>query len=486
MMRAGCVGVEHTKGAFSVVLKLVPALGMALLLVSCAPGANTPGQVGQAAQNAMAGKPPNLAKLSQFDHASYVDVLPGPDKTIHVLYEEKPASKDVFQVYYRASTDGGKSWSDAVNLSEVDPKRQAGTIRLGLDGQNRLYAFWKAFTQDLIVKEPIVSTADGGSLVYRVLDKGTWSALAQIGNANAVHAWFPAGTASGQVNVVWSETTVVQPEVGGPVPAGRGELYQGAVNGTAATAKLLFSGKRLTNAVGTVIADSYDSLQGVVDPQGTVRFVAQKSAAATPYAPDIVYWDGTSEKVLWPLSQTSKLNNPNVNPAPRLLVDEQGRDHVIYWDQMADHPAVVDHPIGAGAPTTLFRTNDVKGQLLNLEAYGGPHGAMIALVGASDTGESAPDLSIMVYSGGTWGKPVNLTNNAALTSLKSAETDPTNGANVAQLITYSPVFASAGFDPDGHIDIAMINSADVQTSALTPTAATSFTTNKPNAFFIKF
>jgi hypothetical protein len=467
--------------------KLACALGTAMLLVACSSGPTLPGQGGQAAQNAAAGKPPTLAKLSQFDGASYIDVLPGPDNTIHVLYAEKPPNRDLYQVYYRASKDGGTSWSDAVNLTEVDPDRQAGTLRLALDGQKRLYAFWRAMGKDVITAEPVIATSNPGTLVYRVLDAGTWSALAQVGKTNAVFAWFPTVDPAGQVNVVWSEATVVEQPYGGPVTAGRGELYRAVVDGPTASSQLLAHGNVITDPViGSVKGDSYDSLQGFVDPQGAVHYVAQKSAAATPLAPDIVYWNGQTEKVLWALSDTTKLNNPYLNTAPRLLVDEKGNEHVVYWDQKADHPGVVDHPIGAGAPTTIFHTNDVNGTLNNLETYGGPHGSMVALVGASDTGISEPDLTIMVYSGGTWGKPVNLTNNAALTSGKVTETDPNSNANVGQLTTYSPLFASAGFDSAGRIDIGMINSASIFTSVLTPSGSTAFSSKKSNAYFIKY
>ncbi len=57
-------------------------------------------------------------KLSQYDTLISPAIVVAPDGTIHVAFLEQHRTTQAKAIYHRSSSDGGKTWSEAKNLSE--------------------------------------------------------------------------------------------------------------------------------------------------------------------------------------------------------------------------------------------------------------------------------------------------------------------------------------------------------------------------------
>jgi hypothetical protein len=119
-------------------------------------------------------------------------------RQVHVLYASR-----THQVFYHRSDDGGATWSDAIQVSAADPKRQAcaGT-RLAIDGRGRLHAVW--MQAHLPQGWP-----PAGVFYSRSLDAGlTWSPPRQLAGDNYTDINV-ATLGDDQVHVVWGAVASV-------------------------------------------------------------------------------------------------------------------------------------------------------------------------------------------------------------------------------------------------------------------------------------
>ncbi len=67
------------------------------------------------------------------------------DGAMHVAFtEQSEVSPFPLFVYYRESGDGGKSWTEAKNLSEEMPSVPVAECSLLVDGSDRVYVIWRA------------------------------------------------------------------------------------------------------------------------------------------------------------------------------------------------------------------------------------------------------------------------------------------------------------------------------------------------------
>lgn len=457
---------------------------LSLTLLGCP--LNLPGQLDPDAQGSVA--TPSI-KLSELNGATYTDVVVAPDKSIHVIYGDKHRSNDIPRVYYRRSTDGGKTWSEPAILSDGDPdERPAGYMQLAIDGDGRIYAFWKAFPRGQDGSDPVSSGSTAGTLVYRVLDGATWSDLVEVGTPDNAFAWFTSVDGAGQVHLVWCEGTTYPIYQDGPLSvAGKADVFEASITHTTVGKTNVLIDQN-SDPAGTKV-DVYESLRGYVDDAGRTHFVAQKSPMEDPYRPIIVYWNDGQERKLFPLDRVTELNNPYLNSPPQVLPDAAGRDHLIYWDQRAERPRLQDHLLeGNAEPVVIFETMEAGGLVQNFQAHAGPGGSMLALVTAKDVKDplAAAELFLARNTAKGWSQPVALTGNNQAGTFGTANPEDLPGSHISQSVEYKPLYAAAKLDSAGRANVVMINDAITLSGGYSyASGGFGFRTTEPNAYFLR-
>lgn len=205
------------------------------------------------------GTPINGLKLSQHDQLVLnPNIAVTADGAIHVAFiERQVVSPYTLFVYHRKSSDGGKTWSEAKNLSEEMVNCAVGYCNLLVDGQDRVYVIWRAGLGTYLP----VSEGQNVNLVYRVLDHGKWSKIIAInapGSAstqnNASIFSFASTDAAGHVQVVWNacpdtfrpELTVNGMHLAG---VGNGLVFQATLDGsTPPTPRQIYMAQVTANA----------------------------------------------------------------------------------------------------------------------------------------------------------------------------------------------------------------------------------------------
>src|ERR1041385_2867853 len=158
------------------------------------------------------GKPVDGLKLSQHDKdVGSPSIAVAPDGTIHVAFVEQHHTTFAYAVYHRSSNDGGKTWSEAKNLTEDMPGFGVGRCYMLADARNRAYVIWRAG-----IKEGFLADIDprGGhpcNLWYRTLEGGKWTKAGMINEpadverqTDASLAYFAALDGSGRAQVIWN------------------------------------------------------------------------------------------------------------------------------------------------------------------------------------------------------------------------------------------------------------------------------------------
>lgn len=446
------------------------------------------------------GTPINGLKLSQYDQLiDSPNLAVGPDGVIHVAFiERQVASPFTFFVYHRQSADGGKSWSEPKNLSDDMPNIPVAHCRLLVDAQNRVYIIWRTGLSDGF------PTGDGSdvNLVYRVLNNGKWSKIIPVhppGSATAqnVGALFsfavtdPAGNAA----VVWNacpntyHTNLLAGGWMGLPGIGNGLVFQATLDGkTAPTPKEIYMAKVTTdpnNAEYGKSCDTFSALDGYVDAAGAAHFIAIARAMRSQESGSQIdlFEDGKQTPVLkLPSAEMTTWVTP-----PKLLLDAQGRRHIIAFYNAGEHPNFRDYVIGSDDdPTAILAAKGPKGTCLGFQAYQGPGGHMAVVMQTSETGyNDSGDSWISMSDGGTWSQPVCVTANAARASWASK--------NKGALLTvgtgdhYGPGAGAVAFDKDGHLLLALVN---VKTGSFGLSAGgvmyASGSVASPMLFFYKF
>ena len=200
-----------------------------------------------------------------------------PDGTIHVAFVESNRTTFANAVYHRSSSDGGKTWAEAKNLSEDMPNIDVAGSQVLVDGRNRTYVIWGT---------PLGGVAGRSNLFYRELEGGKWSETKPISSNlkdNSARSCFAAVDAAGHVQVIWNiDPNPRHPELlqnGLQVPGvGDGLVLQSTLDGaTAGNPREVFLpaiGTVGTGGWATASCDALDTLNGYFDAAGTVHFVA--------------------------------------------------------------------------------------------------------------------------------------------------------------------------------------------------------------------
>lgn len=450
------------------------------------------------------GRPIEGLKLSRHDIDIYSpSIAVAPDGAIHVAFVEQHAATKVLAVYHRSSSDGGKSWTDAKNLSEVMPAYKVGNCRVVIDGAGRVYVIWHTGVAEGYATDMDAHAGLHNNLVYRVLADGNWSGKAipihllygvkQQNEATA--SWFASADPTGRVHVIWNMMPDSRhPEAlsqGAHSPAvGAGMVMDAILNGSdPGTAREIFMAKLTPDreVPRWPTCDQLDTLDGLVDAAGQAHFLAKATYVGAGPPSNVIHM-----QLIEGGKQTSAMELPGrdfdvwVHP-PRLLVDARGRRHAIAMFPAGEQPRILDYLMGSGnEPVTIRATKQVSGKLLGFQAYQGPNGRMIAIMQMNDTGnDSDSELYLSTSDGGAWSVPVNVTNNSGMTSFLSTQTSI--ASHVASYSYWYPGPAAAAYDRQGHLLLIHVSNkrSAMQSAALGWTLAGG-STKTPNLLFLRF
>lgn len=455
------------------------------------------------------GKPKAVVKLSKYDGAKYCDLAVGPDGTIHAIYSETPVSGKPNYLYYRASTDGGKTWSEPKNLSDDESGNSVGFSRVIIDGHGRVYAVWKYLGPNGgLIDGP--GGNEGGIICFRCLDGGNWSRTIPLNKEKEWgYSFFAAVDPTGVAHVVWSQILPATAQskwfvAGGASAAGL--VQQASLDGDnlgpikqlivppawQSEEQLKAAGQQPTYEAMHPDQGGIINLRGVVDSAGVAHFIGEPQGK--PHR--IIHYNGRQVSTVYTYPDFVSENIFN-NP-PTLLVDAAGVEHVIRRPEKAEKACLRDYSVGdkLSDPIDAIAVNDAKGRIYNFQAWQLPGGRMAITADLSQKGGYTSDdqeLYVTFSDGqGKWTPPLCLTDNQYRQNFFAKSTGGDN--NIAEAKTYRPDFASVAADKDGHPLVLMVNVehavVGISQGALAGSGSavqvnTGFSTDSPMVFFVK-
>ena len=424
------------------------------------------------------GKPVDGLKLSQHDMEIYSpSIAVAANGVIHVAFVEKHRTTYALAVYHRSSSDGGKTWTEAKNLSEDMPGIQVGRCFALIDGRDRLYVIWRAGLGVNFVASPDPGGAGQSNLLYRVLENGRWSKIKPVHPPGSTQAqndgalsYFAAIDAAGRAQVVWNAVPGTwHPEltrISGTYHQhlsgiGNGLVFQATLDGaTPGAPREVFltpvAGQGEQGGYG-LYCDGLDALNGYVDLAGAPHFVAAVTRTHDESLRGKSRYELIENGAVGPMIDLPNLSYHGWRDIPTLLVDAAGKRHVVVLYPAGEHPSIRDYLIGTDDEPVIIRAAaSVKGTVDGMQAFQGPGGRMVAIMQMNDSGERANgETYISISQGKEWSPPVNVTNNYGRRSFASKQTS--SQSNVAIEKSYYPGPAAAAFDRDGHLLLLMIN-----------------------------
>lgn len=467
---------------------------------------NAKGALAVAAKN---GKPLEGIKLSRHDTDIYSpSIAVAPNGTIHVAFvEQKAQTPFTVSVYHCFSSDGGKTWSEAKNLSEALPEYHVGNCKVAVDGQNRAYVLWHTGIAEGYPSDMEPHSGMSNNIVYRVFNGGAWSkpvfvppAHGKEDEGNADGSWFVSTDPTGQVHVVWNmlpysrhpeafvhydDRKAISPAIGASM------VMEADLNGTdAGTAREIYLAKIANDPEYTNPgSDHFDMINGYVDAAGQPHFVVQVTYAGVGGDKGLDRFD-----VVEAGKQTTVAKLPGRvfeywHSAPQLLLDAKGREHVIAWYNGGEQPNIRDYVVGSDdEPTVIRAAKAVKGKVIGFQAYQGAEGRMIVLMEMNDTGEDTDDELYLSTSDGTqWSAPVNVTNNSGHSTFFTKQTSALGASHVSSYSYWYPTLAAATYDRQGHLVLVHISNklSMMESNAFGWTLAGG-STKTPQLLFLKF
>lgn len=456
-------------------------------------------------------------KLSQYDKAQFCDVCVTPDGTIHAVYNEAPVIGKAKYLYYRASTDGGTTWSPSKNLSDDESGNDASYARIVPDAKGRVYAVWKSTSPADWLDGP--GGAAVGKLFFRCLENGGWSSAKQIGDEKLeLFSYFVAPDPAGAVHVVWSQAGRENGKFAARMSYYADLTCQAKLDGTQLTDQkdlitpkhiltqeeqdaLHAQGKNFTYEETVPRQEGLWNLRGYIDNQGVAHFVAEdygiKSGPSDQQTGSrIVHWDGKQLTPVYEFERSRTYNNFN-NP-PFLLRDAQGKEHLVRAPEKAEKASVRDYSIGQGKlidPVEAIAVKTGTGTISVWQAAQLPGGKMAIMAVVSEKGGYREDDAELYVTfsegGGKWSEPIHVTNVSTQGKFNYKET---GAGSISTDVTYRPMFAAIAMCKDGRPGVLMVNNEStlfgVGTAAVTGSGRAVMATgggrvDSPQVFFKK-
>ncbi|HVY69114.1 MAG TPA: hypothetical protein VHH73_04265 [Verrucomicrobiae bacterium] len=460
---------------------------------------------------------PAMTKLSQFDRVEYGDLASGANGTLHAIFSDQPALDRPKYLYYRASTDAGKTWSEATNLSDDESGDDASYGRLIFDGSGRLYVVWKYVRKNSLLDGP--GGYAPGRLVFRCLEGGTWGKRVVTGDPKIpTYSWFCAIGPDGAVHLDWSQVTKDSPPAymvanyanlvrdaildGSTVKSVKDLTTPRPVLGDEQAKQLRAAGKPVKYEDTRPVEAGLINLRGFINPQGTPRFVAESPGIkdgppGQQTGRQVVVWDGVKLTAVHSFEKYSTYNNFN-NP-PALLPDAAGKPHLIRAPEKSEKPCVRDYPVEGGELgdfTNIIIPKTGPGKLANWQVHALPGGKMAVTAALSEKGGYDPDdleLYVSFYDGkGAWSAPVCVTSNQSRQSGFNKET--VAGNTIGALKSHKPRYCAVTLGKDGRPCLLLIDNEDTIVGVTSPgvtasgravTATGGLRTDNPAVYFLK-
>ena len=414
-------------------------------------------------------------KLSQHDRGiASPSIAVAPDGTIHVTFVESHRTTYAYAVYHRSSSDGGKTWTEAKNLSEEMVNFDVGQSQVLVDSHDRVYVIWHAGLAEGAGAIGKDRRGERANLWFRVLEGGKWSKTMPIGETctqptvsvlSAAYSSYAGVDASGNVEIIWN----VWPDLWHPEllsqkahspGAGTGLVFQSTLNGPVASKPrevFLAVSKPAVNGSSYPSCEDLDMLNGYFDSAGEAHFIAEAtgpSYSSDPHKPcyELIENGKAGQKIVLP-----ELSAHAGKDVPTLLVDAKGKRHLIALFLAGEHPNIRDYLLGSDdEPTVIRAAVGLNGGIMGFQACQGPGGRMVVLMQMNDTGEmhSGDNFVSMSTGDGKWSVPVNMTNNKGRKTFHNTQTSAQS--NLGQITACLPGQCAAAFDKDGHLVVVLI------------------------------
>jgi len=429
---------------FSIILLLC-----SLFIISCSgPGSSADAQ----------SKP-----VSQFHMAGLCDLLIDKSGVYHALFQETPAIGKPKFIYYSSSTNKGASWSTPITVSNDGHGNGSGYPRIIQDGKGIIYAIWKRYgntATEYPVPDPLLDGPGGtvvGTIFYKVLNGGTWSAPVQLNEVEATQvSWFATVAANGVVFVVWSQDNPATLPMSRQNPRFADYVRGASLNGTSHSAY-----GDLTKPIQPAPGQSFPATQegkwnldGYFDKAGVLHFIY--SIVDEKGVERIVYNVGSTATTVYSYPAYAATNS--FAKPPRLLFDEKGNDHLIFLPSPAtlESEQVWDMNLTTKAAPNLLASIQKPGVTISaVQAKQGPNGDMAVTFEVVPQSGNAEGYGAF-YENGTW-KNVGLTNNASKEKFFYKDFGVVNGWHtIASHDTrYNSKFMSVAYDAAGHKSLLM-------------------------------
>lgn len=454
------------------------------------------------------GTPVNGIKLSQHDSAIYSPSIGvASNGVIHVAFVEQHKTTYALAAYHRSSSDGGKTWTDAKNLSEDMPQINVGRCYLVVDGRDRVYVIWRTGLAVNFGASTDQGGANQSNIVYRVLENGKWSKIKNVNppgskdkQNDAAIAYFATVDAAGRAQVVYNALPDVwHPElvkVSGEYHQhlsgiGNGLVFQATLDGAApVTPREIFltpvAGQGEQGGYG-LWCDGLDGLNGYVDAGGGAHFLAEIKRNHDDLLRGKSRYQLIENGAMGAFVDLPELSFHAWRDIPTLLVDAAGKQHAVALYPAGEHPNIRDYVLGSeDDPEVIRETAGIKGTVDGFQAYQGPNGRMVAVMQMNDSGErGSGDTFVSISTGKGWSKPVNVTNNEGRKSFVSRQIGVAGGVAIEKSCYPGP--AAATFDRDGHLLLLMINNEyGLFGSSAFGVTVSSGSSSTPTLQFLKF
>lgn len=494
-------------------MRFVYGILLALVIVSGCDRKNASAQTPKAAAGTAgaagdgSGKPAELVKLSQFGHAGSCDVAAGADGTIHALFTDfKEYGKPAF-LYYRASKDGGATWSEPKTISDDESVNSAGFCRVLVDASGRVYAIWKYVEKNALLEGP--NGYEIGVLAYRVLDGGTWSKPRLFGDEHhPMVSWFAALDPQGKVKIVYSRADEQVDWIKNHMPAKNANNVDQLVLDGAAEPKVVplqVARHILTPAEQAAMkaahkypayeetvpkSDGVWNLNGYIADDGRPRFLAERYPQSG-HPQTILRFDGKAFTTFY--EYKGNLGYNTFNWPPSLLRAADGKEHVIRKPEVSENEVIRDYVVENGAPgdkTDIITNPSPKAKVYGRWTSALANGRIAAMAAVAPNVDvfGPTDLYVTIFDGkGNWSKPLNVTDNNARANFVAR-----GGISVST--SYSPTYAAAATLKDGNVGVILLNdektisgldTVGITTSGRAVTGTSSFSSARPYVSFVK-
>ena len=279
-----------------------------------------------------------------------------PNGTIHIAFREQAEQGSFCAIYHRSSSDGGKTWSTARNLSDSKPDLNVGRCQIAADGQGRVYVVWRYGFEQYDIPDLIPHAGTNNNLVYSVLTGSSWSKPISLHTPvtyttqnTGSESFFMSTDPNGAVHVIWNQDpTILHPDLKlddhHSYGVGVGMVMESKLDGASPSTPREIYLPPVSKPNDIPTCDGLDLLNGYVDGDGVAHFAALVQ-------PTSVSATGNHFHVIDGENQSPSLDLPGSGGdywvcQPTLLRDAQRRQHLITLYPAGELPGVRDYVVG--------------------------------------------------------------------------------------------------------------------------------------------